>query len=86
MLPLSDFFEQAEDVFSLSTFILFERLVISVQLFWEGSNVVLDFFHNYRTNIKLNINLTIFLIFGTQIGYLQFDLTEFCDYIMKAIA
>jgi hypothetical protein len=86
MLPLPEFFEQPENVLSLSTFILFEGFIVGVELLREGSDIIFDLFHDDRADVKLDIHLAVLLVLGTQVGHLQLYFAELGDDVMETIA
>ena len=86
MFPLSQFFQEAEDVLCLPTLVLLERTVVAVKLLRKRSYIVFDLLEDHWVYIELDVDLTILLLFGTQVGHLQFDFAEFGNDIMEPIA
>ena len=86
MFPMSQFFEKTKNVLRFCTFILFERMVITVKMVRERGNEIFDLFEDSCTDIKLNLDSCIFLFsFRDQVCHLKLNFTEFGDDIMESV-
>lgn len=56
MFPMSQFFEKTKNVLRFCTFVLFERMVVTVKLVRERGNEIFDLFEDSCTDIKLNLD------------------------------
>lgn len=53
----------------------------------EGSAEIFDLFQHCRADVELDVDFTVdLLLFGAEVGHLQFDLAELGDDVMEAVA
>ena len=80
--PASELSQQSKEVLHFPTGIIFELLVVFVQVFWQLDNVVFDFIFNHWVNIKFDALAVLVTLVQRN---LEFNFAKFCYHVMEAV-